>query len=212
MFGLFGVNRLNPTGPKDSPCCPGYSSLGDTLTGIARRLNVSRQAILDLNNGLEASRLRIGQKIKIPSSTQESSKTAKDKFSLLPSKQSLPSLPSSEVSPQLVSINLLGVAPSNSDSDPSWTSTRRLFTKIKNATLDTVDLLWPVETRTISSAWGPRIRSATVKLSNGIKKGFAIKAVIKVLISPHSPEPMFMQRWMGPSNEWAETVNLAITS
>ena len=169
-LGYLGLVGSTPQDRKIAPTAQVTVRSGDTLTGIARRLNVSRQAILDLNNGLEASRLRIGQKIKIPSSTQKSSKTAKDKFSLLPSKQSLPSLPSSEVSPQLVSINLLGVAPSNSDSDPSWTSTRRLFTKIKNATLDTVDLLWPVETRTISSAWGPRIRSATVKLSNGIKK------------------------------------------
>jgi murein DD-endopeptidase MepM/ murein hydrolase activator NlpD len=143
---------------------------GDTLTGIARRMNVSRQSIMDLNDGLDPSHLKIGQKIKIPSNSKRSIKTSKNQFSIVPSKQSLPSLPSSEISPRLVSINLLGVAPINSESDPSLTFSRRLVAKIKNVTLDTVDLLWPVETRSISSAWGPRIRSATVKLANGLKK------------------------------------------
>jgi murein DD-endopeptidase MepM/ murein hydrolase activator NlpD len=37
---------------------------------------------------------------------------------------------------------------------------------------DNLDLLWPVETRTISSAWGPRIRTTTVviKTSNGNRR------------------------------------------
>jgi murein DD-endopeptidase MepM/ murein hydrolase activator NlpD len=35
---------------------------------------------------------------------------------------------------------------------------------------DHLDLLWPVETRTISSAWGPRMRSKTVRVKNRRKK------------------------------------------
>jgi len=35
---------------------------GDTLTGIARRMNVSRKSIMDLNDGLDPSHLKIGQK------------------------------------------------------------------------------------------------------------------------------------------------------
>ncbi len=35
---------------------------------------------------------------------------------------------------------------------------------------DHLDLLWPVETRTISSAWGPRIRTKTVRVRNQRKK------------------------------------------
>ena len=33
-----------------------------------------------------------------------------------------------------------------------------------------LDLLWPVETRTISSAWGPRMRTRTVRVKNQRKK------------------------------------------
>jgi len=37
---------------------------------------------------------------------------------------------------------------------------------------DNLDMLWPVETRTISSAWGPRVRTTTtvVKTSNGNRR------------------------------------------
>lgn len=35
---------------------------------------------------------------------------------------------------------------------------------------DHLDLLWPVETRTISSAWGPRMRTKTVRAKNQRKK------------------------------------------
>jgi len=35
---------------------------------------------------------------------------------------------------------------------------------------DHLDLLWPVETRTISSAWGPRMRTKTVRVKNQRKK------------------------------------------
>ena len=35
---------------------------------------------------------------------------------------------------------------------------------------DHLDLLWPVETRTISSAWGPRMRTRTVRIRNHRKK------------------------------------------
>jgi len=35
---------------------------------------------------------------------------------------------------------------------------------------DRLDLLWPVETRTISSAWGPRMRTKTVRVKNQRKK------------------------------------------
>jgi LysM repeat protein len=35
---------------------------------------------------------------------------------------------------------------------------------------DRLDLLWPVETRTISSAWGPRMRTKTIRAKNQRKK------------------------------------------
>lgn len=38
-----------------------------------------------------------------------------------------------------------------------------------------LDLLWPVETRTISSAWGPRMRTKTVRVKNHRKKRIRYK-------------------------------------
>ncbi len=40
---------------------------------------------------------------------------------------------------------------------------------------DRLDLLWPVETRTISSAWGPRMRTKTVRVKNQRKKRIRYK-------------------------------------
>ncbi len=40
---------------------------------------------------------------------------------------------------------------------------------------DHLDLLWPVETRTISSAWGPRMRTKTVRVKNQRKKRIRYK-------------------------------------
>jgi len=168
-LGLWGGTPVRQS-QKSVPSTQVTIQSGDTLAKIARRMNLSQQAILEANEGLNPSRLQIGQKIEIPPKISRISKTTKDSLSMLPSKRSLPSLPSSEISGQLVSIKLLNLTPNNPDSDSSIGFPRRLLTKIKNLTLDTVDLLWPVETRTISSAWGPRIRSATVKLSNGLKK------------------------------------------
>ena len=38
-----------------------------------------------------------------------------------------------------------------------------------------LDLLWPVETRTISSAWGPRMRTKTIRVKNQRKKRIRYK-------------------------------------
>ncbi|HJV47660.1 MAG TPA: peptidoglycan DD-metalloendopeptidase family protein [Geothrix sp.] len=40
---------------------------------------------------------------------------------------------------------------------------------------DRLDLLWPVETRTISSAWGPRMRTKTIRVKNQRKKRIRYK-------------------------------------
>ena len=40
---------------------------------------------------------------------------------------------------------------------------------------DRLDLLWPVETRTISSAWGPRMRTKTVRVKDQRKKKIRYK-------------------------------------
>ncbi len=45
-----------------------------------------------------------------------------------------------------------------------------LLPTFASADRDRLDLLWPVETRTISSAWGPRMRTKTIRVKNERKK------------------------------------------
>jgi murein DD-endopeptidase MepM/ murein hydrolase activator NlpD len=47
---------------------------------------------------------------------------------------------------------------------------RALLPTYAPADPERLDLLWPVETRTISSAWGPRMRTKTVRVKNQRKK------------------------------------------
>jgi len=47
---------------------------------------------------------------------------------------------------------------------------KALLPTFASADPDRLDLLWPVETRTISSAWGPRMRTKTVRVKNQRKK------------------------------------------
>jgi len=47
---------------------------------------------------------------------------------------------------------------------------RALLPTYAPADPEQLDLLWPVETRTISSAWGPRMRTKTIRVKNQRKK------------------------------------------
>lgn len=57
------------------------------------------------------------------------------------------------VMPPVTEAELLALLPTYAPADP-----------------ERLDLLWPVETRTISSAWGPRMRTKTVRVKNQRKK------------------------------------------
>ncbi len=52
---------------KGSPAGPGEYSVvkGDTLSGIAKKNGLSLKALQDLNPGVDATRLQIGQKLKV---------------------------------------------------------------------------------------------------------------------------------------------------
>ena len=65
-----GVSTQNPTPPKaaaDSPVIRTHSvKAGDTPSGIARKYDVKLEALLAANPGINARRLKIGQKLRIP--------------------------------------------------------------------------------------------------------------------------------------------------
>jgi murein DD-endopeptidase MepM/ murein hydrolase activator NlpD len=57
----------------------------------------------------------------------------------------------------------------------SETELKALLPTFAPADPERLDLLWPVETRTISSAWGPRMRTKTIRVKNQRKKRIRYK-------------------------------------
>ena len=58
------------------------------------------------------------------------------------------------------------------------------FTKFKVADVNNLDLFWPVETRTISSTWGPRVRTKVVRVRVS-KRSKRHKQVLKKFVGNH---------------------------
>ena len=54
------------SGKSAAPAGPGEHAVakGETLSGIAKKAGISLKALQDLNPGVDATRLRIGQKLK----------------------------------------------------------------------------------------------------------------------------------------------------
>ena len=66
------VEQTPPSSPPTPPptAVPDYKVVaGDTLSGIAKKFHVSTRALQDANPGVEATKLKIGQTLHIPSST-----------------------------------------------------------------------------------------------------------------------------------------------
>jgi murein DD-endopeptidase MepM/ murein hydrolase activator NlpD len=116
-------------------------------------------------------------------------------LSALPTPAALPSAPMPHLErllPYQVKAILPGLGPeavSHLDSHRTPATTAQLLARIQqvvppvtqaelNALLptyapadpDKLDLLWPVETRTVSSGWGPRMRTKTIRVKNQRKK------------------------------------------
>lgn len=135
---------------------------GDTLLGLSRRLKISLIDLKKSNPDLNENSLKPGQKIILPLSAFPKNKQNKE----LTSRFILSALPSSEVSKKLILVKTDELVPSMKMKTPF--SIEQSIAQLTNPAGE--DLLWPVETRSISSAWGPRLRSRTVKLSNGKKR------------------------------------------
>lgn len=161
---------------------------GETAQQVARRYGLTLEGLKALNPSVNLARLSVGQRLKVRAGSKavpdmmvsEGSEVAEDVVPraveplaplppvpgvapralthlerVLPSvpRRSSPELPSKEVSStvlQALPMSSLASGPAPGVLEP--------------VDREALNLLWPVETRTVSSAWGPRLRTRTVRV------------------------------------------------
>ena len=173
---------------------------GETATQVARHQGLSMAELAALNPGLRLSRLSVGTKLRLDRGTGTLPVADRMSPEPTAPRLPLPPMPASPVfasAPmphleQLLPYQIRMVVPAGGtrvavqgDPDtlsqllsrlqpvlPSITDAeyQALLPVYTPADPDHLDLLWPVETRTISSAWGPRMRTRTVRVRNQRKK------------------------------------------
>ncbi|BDU75216.1 peptidoglycan DD-metalloendopeptidase family protein [Mesoterricola sediminis] len=162
---------------------------GETAARIARDNNLSLSDLEALNPKLDLDRLQAGTQVRVRGAVPRKAETPKEGYrralrpvpalpatpptgpSALPHlEQILPvqardltaDTPAPEESPKLAGIQPV-LPPETAAPAPA----PQTFQPADPAHLD---LLWPVETRTVSSGWGPRMRSKTVKVKSKKKR------------------------------------------
>lgn len=167
---------------------------GQTLHSLAKAHGFTVAELLEANPGLKPSRVKAGTRIHLPVATPASEGPAAATPAItLPPMASLPLTPASR-NQSLAHLERLlpfhprvaeptgAYAPAQPVPESSARSLElnRIVVPILEpeealhafipADPDHLDLLWPVQTRTVSSNWGPRMRSRTVRVKNNRKK------------------------------------------
>ncbi len=140
---------------------------GQTLYALAKANGLTTQELMDANPGLNPRRLRPGTVLRLPGDAAVPTGPAAEIASLpaIPgdgSPENLPSLPALPVAstPLVRAASLI----------PSGEPGAEPVFPFHPADPDHLDLFWPVETRSISSYWGPRMRTRVVRVKNRRKK------------------------------------------
>lgn len=119
---------------------------------------------MDANPGLNPRRLRPGTVLHLPG----------DSVASAPEIAALPTIPGNGAPSDLVSLPALPAASAPlvraSSLIPSGEPGADPVFPFRAADPDHLDLLWPVETRSVSSYWGPRIRTRVVRVKHRRKK------------------------------------------
>ncbi|MBS1767874.1 MAG: peptidoglycan DD-metalloendopeptidase family protein [Acidobacteria bacterium] len=144
---------------------------GETLYTLAKAHGVSLQALLDANPGLNPRRVRAGSALNLPGTPETAAPASAPETSeaeLAP----LPSLPGDAESAvaALPTIPALAPVPREASLIPTGEPGADPALPFTPADPDHLDLLWPVETRSISSYWGPRVRTRVIRVKNRRKK------------------------------------------
>ncbi len=170
---------------------------GETAAAIARKAGLSLAQLESLNPALRLNRLAIGAKVRIKAGARIQLPAAAAAPTaaaiLLPPIAALPLTPASRSQSLAHLERLLPFQPRIPEPAAAFASGRptpessvrslelnRIVAPVLEAeeTLhafipadpDHLDLLWPVETRTVSSNWGPRMRSRIVRAKHNRKK------------------------------------------
>ncbi len=140
---------------------------GQTLYALAKANGLTARELMDANPSLNPRRLRPGTVLCLPGDATLPA-TATPEIAALPAIPgdgapsdliSLPALPN----PSAPLVRASSLIPSGEPgADPVF--------PFHAADPDHLDLLWPVETRSVSSYWGPRIRTRVVRVKHRRKK------------------------------------------
>jgi murein DD-endopeptidase MepM/ murein hydrolase activator NlpD len=143
---------------------------GETLYALAKAHGVSLQALLDANPGLNPRRVRAGSPLNLPGAAEDAPGGGPARETSLAPLPALPGDPESAVA-GLPAIPARSAAmPREASLIPSGEPGAEPLLPFTPADPDHLDLLWPVETRSISSYWGPRIRTRVIRVKNRRKK------------------------------------------
>jgi murein DD-endopeptidase MepM/ murein hydrolase activator NlpD len=144
---------------------------GETLYALAKANGVSLQDLLAANPSLNPRRVRAGTELQLPGQSIART-TLKDEGSERVA--ALPAIPDDETASGLAGLPAIPstVAPVAREASliPSGEPGADPLLPFRPADPDHLDLLWPVETRSISSYWGPRTRTRVIRVKNRRKK------------------------------------------
>lgn len=142
---------------------------GETLYALAKANGVSLTDLMEANPGVNPRRIRAGSVLNLPGGASDE---AQDAAALKP----LPLLPGQPLEAP-TSLARLPEIPSGkqalakaSSLIPSGEPGADPLLPFQPADPDHLDLYWPVETRSISSYWGPRVRTRVIRVKNRRKK------------------------------------------
>lgn len=167
---------------------------GETAASIARSNGMSLAQLGAMNPKVRLSKLRVGMSLHLGKAHGAPAVLASNG----PSQVKVPALPATPVLRDTAIVHLERMLPTNPGPEASYNGAAEsptdspdpLTTKLQPvlalpaesvavalkaseftpADRDNLDLIWPMETRSISSAWGPRMRSRVVRVKNHRKK------------------------------------------
>lgn len=170
---------------------------GETAISIARSNGLSLARLSALNPQVRLAKLKPGMSLRLDIPTREAAGKSRFLTSPLLARVSVPVLPATPSLPSTGLSHLERMLPSNPPPEASNSETTsdldtpdHLATELRPvpgipaaseagmprspeftpADREHLDLIWPVETRSISSTWGPRMRSKVIRVKNHHKK------------------------------------------
>ena len=161
--------RIASRKPEAVPAADGPTAVlakGQTLYALAKANGVSVQDLMAANPGLNPRRLRPGTVLQLPGGAPAEEAA--------PQVAGLPTIPGEAAPsdlPALPAIPVLaGPVAREASLIPSGEPGSEPLFPFRPADPNNLDLLWPVETRSISSYWGPRTRTRVIRVKNRRKK------------------------------------------